>query len=466
MRIYKAGLQDSAITPHTKDSNFCALSYGTTVYLIHHITCDHGFFNETEAFLLQRLLSEVRRRPSQRVLPARCSNRSHPQESLAICGNECESTNLGVEASLLVARQRAFLIDSDDFSVQNDASKKAQPVNQEISRHKFSDRSCQGAIPTDFVNGSSAGALRKVKGSFGIRTCQGLIQTVMPAKKQAKTDVHDIHITMMPALEARNAFWNKRFTGLKHGSLRANYKHSLPRESLKDLHTTKEMGKKLYGGSICALLWIQIGSWIIIDGYRPRGSGTIGETKMSDINSSHSFITNENVQAGAGQLSERGTLQNIAEKVVLALNQLLALIRREYIQVLKHTTNEILMKLTPSQENLPSPSFQADLARDPSPTAFLAACAIFAFATAVFQNLRRQDRYQNHLLLSGILAAVLVSLLQNEDIRVQQHLQRFVPSAIVMVLPSSAMLHWLGRKLGYRLWREDEYDLKELPTTV
>ena len=47
------------------------------------------------------------------------------------------------------------------------------------------------------------------------------------------------------------------------------------------------------------------------------------------------------------------------------------------------------------------------------------------------------------------MIAVTWSLMQDGEVRAQQHLQRFVPVTFLAVLPLSALIHWLGRSLGH-----------------
>ena len=235
--------------------------------------------------------------------------------------------------------------------------------------------------------------------------------------------------------------------------------HKSPDYAKYDWHTTDTTREKAKYGLMCALLFVQIGSWVILDAYQSQQSETSTLTGAYDSSFNHSHMRCETDQVTIAQTWGMTNLQLLVKKT-------LSLIGRSLLWQLDEIEDHLsihhdFLESTRSSRNSGSTSLQADRVWNPSPTAFLAACAVFAFATAFFQHLRRQDRYRKYFLFSGMMTGILLSLVQYQDTPIQQKLQRFVPAAIIMVLPLSAWAHWLGERFRDGLGRETGGKLEE-----
>ena len=173
----------------------------------------------------------------------------------------------------------------------------------------------------------------------------------------------------------------------------------------------KAVHKMLMLGILC----LQIGCWLVIERYRPQDGRSIGPRGSSNF-----IVLAGSVREMNGVPADR-------------------LIRIADLQL-------------PSIETLWSPVFaHTDSVHDPAPPTFLAACTIIAVTTVLFQHLRQQDRFRKQFLLSGIMAGLVFSILRDSDAQLLHNLQCFLPGAIIMILPSSVVVHGLGRYLGYTL---------------
>ena len=158
--------------------------------------------------------------------------------------------------------------------------------------------------------------------------------------------------------------------------------------------------------SMFALSCIQVGCWSIMNRYHPEDGRSIVPMESPSVTSTSGLLKYGMIETTSNRFMEMADSQ------------------------------------FPSLRILWPPVF-ADLARNPTPTAFLAACVVFAVATALFQHLRQENRFQKQFLLLGTIAIVLLCALQDNAMRLQQVL----PGCIVITMPLSILVHWLGRCL-------------------
>ena len=181
-----------------------------------------------------------------------------------------------------------------------------------------------------------------------------------------------------------------------------------------DNDTTSSGTETIHMASMIALLGTQVACWLIIKRYRLQEDRSIG------LRGSSNFMALDGC--------EHKQADTITNQLTEMVNSHFPCINAIWQPILAY----------------------GDFVRDPAPITFLTACIIFAVVTALFQQLRQQDRFQKRFLLLGVLTVVLSSFLQNET-RLQKYLQCFLPGVIIMILPSSILVHWLGRRLGYAI---------------